>query len=433
MRRSRLSSSQWILLLSTCILMLVSSNINWPKDYWKGILRSDARGYYAWLPAIFIHHDLQFNFQESIENPQTDPRHRAVYRVEIGHTHSNKYFVGTALAELPFFFMAHFITKISGGIEDGYSFYYQLFINLAGIFYTLAGLIFLRRLLLNMHFSEAQISWTLLATLFATNLLYYSILEPGMSHSYSFAFTCGFLNSMHSWLRNAMMKHLLFAAICMGMIILIRPVNGFLIFAIPLLGTSLSDVFVRIKSALYSGHAFLPILLATAILSIQPILWKIQTGKFFLDSYPGEEFHFLKPHFIEFLVSYKKGAFLYTPILFVGLMGYYFTPKQNRPQLVYGLAWGFLLIYLLSSWWNWWYGGSFSSRVLVEYLPFFAIGLALLLQQNARAIRFASRTLVVMCILICQIQIYQYRYYQIHWEEMTAERYWNVFLRPDLK
>lgn len=429
MRSNWWRPSRLILMVSNCILLLVSSNLNWAKDYWKGILRSDARGYYAWLPALFIHHDLQFDFQETVENPQTDPRHRAVYRVPVDNTYSNKYFIGTASAELPFFLIAHSITLLTRGTADGYSFFYQLFINLAGIFYALAGLIFLRRLLLNMHFSEAVVSWTIVALLFASNLFYYSIIEPGMSHIYSFAFASAFLYAIHAWLHFAQKKHLLLAAFCLGMMVLIRPVNGLLLFTIPLLGTSLSDVFARIKTAFFQGQLLFPVMLFSAIVAIQPLIWYVQTGHLVIDSYPGEDFHFLEPHVFAFLFSYKKGAFLYTPILMIALLGYGFVPKLKRPQLYYGIGWGALLIYVLSSWWNWWYGGSFSSRVLVEFLPFFAIGLALLLQQKQSAIKVLSRSLVVICLVLCQIQVYQYRYYLIHWENMTQERYWEVFLK----
>ena len=354
MRLSRIAPSHLILLASTCVLLLVSSNLNWPKEYWKGILRSDARGYYAWLPALFIHHDLQFEFQESIENPQTDPRHRAVYRVPVGDTYSNKYFIGTAAAELPFFLMAHLITVLSDGNADGYSFYYQFFINLAGVFYALAGLFFLRRLLLRMHFSESVIAWTLVALLFATNLFYYSIIEPGMSHIYSFAFCSAFLYFVHDWLHSSKARALILAAFCLGMMMLIRPVNGIVLLAIPLFGVSFSDVFTRIKAALLQGKFVFPVMVFSAIVAIQPLMWFFQTGHFFIDSYPGEVFHFDQPHIFDFLFSYKKGAFLYTPILLIALLGYVFSPKAKRSQLYYGISWGIGLLYLLSSWWNWW-------------------------------------------------------------------------------
>ena len=89
------------------------------------------------------------------------------------------------------------------------------------------------------------------------------------------------------------------------------------------------------------------------------------------------------------------------------------------------------ITFTISSWANWWYGGSFSSRPYVEYLPIFGLGLGVLLEQTTCRWRAGILTGLVVLGLVCQIQIYQYRYYQIHYSEMTKERYWDVFLRLD--
>ena len=44
------------------LLIWISSNLNWGKDNWKGMLEADAKGYYAYLPATFIYQDLNFGF-----------------------------------------------------------------------------------------------------------------------------------------------------------------------------------------------------------------------------------------------------------------------------------------------------------------------------------------------------------------------------------
>jgi len=91
------------------------------------------------------------------------------------------------------------------------------------------------------------------------------------------------------------------------------------------------------------------------------------------------------------------------------------------------------LTYILSSWWSWWYGGSFSSRAYLEYFPLFGILLGLALESFKRvSLRRAYTSLIVLLIIVCQIQTFQYRYYFIHWSEMNKEKYWDVFLRVDL-
>ena len=38
-----------------------------PEKSWDRVINSDGKGYYAYLPAIFIYHDLQFKFVEGYE------------------------------------------------------------------------------------------------------------------------------------------------------------------------------------------------------------------------------------------------------------------------------------------------------------------------------------------------------------------------------
>ena len=123
---------------------------------------------------------------------------------------------------------------------------------------------------------------------------------------------------------------------------------------------------------------------------------------------------------------------MYTPLYLLSLTGLYSLWKSSRFS-VYAWSGFFILItYVFSSWWNWYYGGSFSSRVYVEFIPVFMILLAIALHDTAGKFRKGILVaLVVLLTILCQIQTYQYRYYQIHWSEMTKEKYWEVFLRID--
>jgi len=50
------------------IMTMVTINLNWHEKYYKGIIESDGKGYYAFLPAIFIYNDLNLGFFNQIEN-----------------------------------------------------------------------------------------------------------------------------------------------------------------------------------------------------------------------------------------------------------------------------------------------------------------------------------------------------------------------------
>jgi hypothetical protein len=416
------------------MVLAASLNINWGKAHWKGILQSDARGYYAYLPAIFIYQDLNFGFFEKMEEKYHDPNYYYDYRIWPEGKGSNKYYCGTALAELPFFLTAHLLSRPLGYPADGYSFPYFLFMNLAALFYLLAGLIYLRKILHLLNISERNKSLTLIVAVFGTHLFYYSVIEPGMSHIFSFAFIAMFVFfSMKLFLAPGKRLIILLAAL-LGILVLIRPVNGLIIFILPfaagsysVLRETLLKIFSSYKASLAAG-----LLLAAAIVSIQLILYKVATGKFFIYSYSEEGFNFSDPHITDILFSYRKGLFLYTPVLLVSMYGLRSLWRHSRFRFYSWLAFFMLITYVFSSWWMWFYGGSFSSRVYVEYIPLFMILLALSLENTGTAkIRRVYIGLLLLLTLFCQVQTYQYRYYQIHWSDTTKELYWKNFLRID--
>ncbi len=412
------------------ITVLISSNLNWPTKFSNGIIESDAKGYYAWLPAIFIYHDLSFSFKEEVEKKYPHGAIPFEYRISSNEKISNKYYAGVAILVAPFFIIAHVITVLFTSLPaDGYSYWYPVMVNIAAIFYLIAGLIFIRKLLLQFNFNETIISWVLFALFFATNLFYYTIVEPGMSHIYSFFSISAFLYYFNKWAVSGNTKNLILVSLFFGIIILIRPINGLILFITPFFFNGFNDfsrkaafLIKRKNAQLIIGSLFLLI----AIISIQPILYFIQTGSFFLYSYGNETFQFREFHLFDFLFSYKKGAFLYHPLLFISLLGLLHLWKENRFKASYLIIFLITIFYIFSCWWSWWYGGSFGQRVLVEFLPIFAILLAFLLSVKKN---IWVKIAMVLCVLLCQIQTYQYRYFIIHWEDMNKEKYWEVFLK----
>jgi hypothetical protein len=80
----------------------------------------------------------------------------------------------------------------------------------------------------------------------------------------------------------------------------------------------------------------------------------------------------------------------------------------------------------------WFYGGSFSQRVMIEFYAFFAILLAIALHEIRNSgLKKLLISLSILMVIVCQIQTYQYRRMQIHWSDMNKEKYWNVFMRVD--
>jgi len=388
-------------LISYCliaiILIWVSANRNWGDGRWNNIVSSDGNGYYAYLPAIFIYHDLKFDFIDDISNDSLNSNIKKDFILKLNGNVVNKYYIGTSLTLIPFFASGHLSNIIYGYPLDGYSVYYRIFVQIGTIFYALMGLFLLIKIFRFYNISDKIIAISLLAIVFGTNMFHYIVSEPSMSHIYSFAFVNLFAYSFLKFFSKNETKYFLLGTFALAIITLIRPVN-------------------------------ILVVLSTSLVMIQLIVYKIQTGKFIIYSYYNEGFSFLDPHLIDFMFSYKKGFFIYTPILFLSIFGliYLYKDKFRFYALLFFLS---IVVYVLSSWWQWYYGDSFSKRVMIEYYVYFFILFSFLLQKS-KIIKLLT-TVTILLIIVCQIQTYQYKNGYIHWSEMNKQRYWDNFLRID--
>ena len=80
---------------------------------------------------------------------------------------------------------------------------------------------------------QSVIVIVLLAMAFGTQLFYYAFGEPGMSHVYSFCFVTLFLLKIKNWFANQEKKEVVIASLALGMVFLLRPVNVFILFILP--------------------------------------------------------------------------------------------------------------------------------------------------------------------------------------------------------
>lgn len=425
------------IVLSFTFIIIMSffsaSNVKWGDDRWHSLIAYDGHGYYAYLPAIFIYQDLNYSFYD--HELLKDRKERALlnydYREDVSGGKVNKYYVGTALAELPFFLMAHALSNPLGFDDNGYSKIYYVLISLAAIFYVFLGLWYFKKTLELYQIDSHVQAFSVLALYLGTHLFYYSMFEPSMSHVYSFAFISMFLYFGKKFFQNPALNNIIILSALLGMITIIRPVNILVVFVLPFLAASWPNFAkaLNFKDKNISGKLLAGIVPFSILIFIQLLIYKISTGSSMVYSYNEEGFNFLNPQIINILFSYKKGLFLYTPLCFISLLGFYFF--RNRKFEGISLFLFLLLItYVFSSWWNWWYGGSFSSRVYVEFLSLFGILLAVLL-QNIKLKKYfpVFLLLVFLLVLFNQKQVYLYRKVVIHYVDMNKDKYWNTILR----
>lgn len=415
----------WTVLSLFVLHLCVIGNTQSGRDNYKDILEVDAVGYYSFLPAFFEYKDPNFTFLDKIENPFISGA-TSLVRVPTERGNIDRYFIGTSILMAPFYLAA---TCFSDP-QDGYGKYQLLSISIAASFYLYAAFFLIGLFLKNQfHLHQKTLIITIISFALGTNLFYYSIFEPGMSHIYSFFMVAVFLTCWQKLAVTQKYIYFLFAALALGLITIIRPVNLLIVLCLPLIWPKvlvhvIQDLFSKKIPFLVSG-----IMLFSATIFIQLLYYKLAIGAWFIYSYKEEGFDFTSPHITDVLFSYRKGLFVYMPMLFVALAGiYYWSRKQT---FVYGrwLISFALIVFVLSSWSSWAYGGCFGNRAFIEYYMLFIIPFALLVEHTTSPkILYA---VIAALILLCQIQTYQYRYAYIHWDEMNKEKYWKVFLRVD--
>jgi hypothetical protein len=421
---------QITIVITAVILVWVSANLNWGDGRWNRLIRSDAKGYYAYLPAVFIYKDLSFGFLDKYSDDQVwsapfvhkpEPEKEGVI---------NKYYAGAAFAQLPFFLAGHFTSWILGRPLNGYSSYYLIFIQVAAIFYALFTQILLFRILRELNISGKIIALVIFTAIFGTNVFYYIVIEPGISHIYSLFFVTLFALCGIRFFNKPSGKFFLWGMFLFGVIVLIRPVNILVLLSVPFLAGDIKKLkngfsyLMKHILLLSSGAA-----VAFFVVFIQLIIYKIQTGSFIVYSYGEEGFDFLRPNMLKFTLSYRKGLFVYTPVFFISLLGFYILFKKSTFRFFSLLVFLFTVVYVLSSWWMWYYGGSFGSRAFIDFYVYLLIPLAFWLEYGKWKKLFITTTFVL--VVVCMIQTIQYQYGYIHWSEMTRELYWDNFLRID--
>lgn len=398
----------------------------WQRAGQSGQLISwDVTSYYGYLPATFIENDPELKFIEGKEAyyhdemmywPETAPNGGKVIKTTMGLSY----------LYAPFFFIAY-IQDDDNSINRGFSETYEFWLTISSLFYTLIGAIFLRLFLLR-HFSDHIVSLTLISIYLGTNLYYYITVEPLMPHAYNFFLLSLFIFLTERWYQRSTMVNAILLGATFGLITLIRPVNSLIILFFLLYNiSSIGELKNRIQ-LLYQEIGKLVLLGLVAFIVILPqiIYWHSITGQFIFNSYPKEHFFFGNPHLLDGLFSYRKGWLLYTPIMIFALLGIGFDIK-NRISTVCVLI---PSIYIMFSWWNWWYGGSFGCRPIIDFYPIASIGLAAFLQRALDKNNWSKiASFVVFGVLIAfnQFQTLQKKSDAIHWDSMTKSAYWHNF------
>ncbi|MEI7595343.1 MAG: hypothetical protein WCK02_06300 [Bacteroidota bacterium] len=425
--RKYIFNSNTIIIVVLFVLIAVQFNVKrWNKSL---IIDWDVKEYYGYLPATFIYHDLHLKYFDTIPSIKK----YGWYKTTESGDRVFKMSMGMSMLYLPSFFIVNAWQHYSNRNSDGYCVPYQKALALNVMLYLFFGLLFLSKVL-HRYFSKLAVWLTLIFIVFGTNLLFYSTNESGMPHDYSFSLFSIFLWSLVNWFEQKKIQYALLLGFLVGLISLIRPTNSVIVVFLVLYKCMNFNDFKNNISLFfkYWKHWVPSILLCLIVWVPQLLYWKEVTGHYIHYSYDKEGFFFNNPQITNVLFSYRKGWFVYTPLAIFALIGLFLLSKKQsefRWSIIFYLI---VHVYIVSCWWCWWYGGCYGQRAMIESFAFLSIPLAAFFDKICDSVTWHRVVLWLIMFFIFVtsiIQTLQYRYTIIHWDAMTKEAYWKVFLK----
>lgn len=413
-------------LIEWCLFLLValaSLHCAWAVngfDPYEFLRRgSDQLGYYQWLPAFFVDQDLgKMYWCHQMENGKW----------------ISMFTFGVALLQLPFFFIAQLSAEVFGYDLNGFSPPYAVAQMVGVALYTGAGAVLSYRIA--RRFSTEESALLAVVALFAaTNLFYYSVYAPTMSHSYSF-FLVGlfcysalrFLDGPDNPVRSV---HVVLLVLSGSLLVFVRQLN-IIVFIFPLLVVYRSaggfPGFLRTLLAHRTA------LITTGVLVLVPWIvqcwyWYDVTGDPFTFTYgkKDEHFEFTKMVPGRVLLDVRNGWLIYTPLMIPVLVvlikhAWRNTAGARAIGLVFLLSW---LLY--SAWWCWWLGTGYGYRGFVDLYALLVIPLAWVFRSVfSRPIPvriFAALTMVALIYL--NFGLMEKFTWEWSWENWTWQLYFG--------
>lgn len=405
-------------LLGAIFIVLVLKG--WSQEAYKDTVRSDGRGYYAYLPALFIFQDPDYEEVVRAENRHEPWKGKATYLNDVSEGRVvNKYFPGAAILQLPFFLVGALFAWIFGFAVDGYSFPFLLALQVASWFYTLLGLWLVGRVVHQKWKSKPIfVGSTMVLILMLSPLYYYTTNYPSLSHVYSFFLFGAFLFLLSK--ESILWK---WVALVLVLIVLVRPPNALVVLFIPyLLGWErLKIELFNWKSIVQQSVPFLSLLL------VYPLLVYWQTGRFAQWSYTGEGFVWGVEHWWDIFFSYRCGLFLHNPVYLLSLIVAIYQIRKNVTWLI-GVG---LIGLIFSCWWCWDYESLYGLRPMTEFAAILVMPIFDFWATSGRK----SKNVLLSAILL--VGLFQWSRFELllngmYNQRFTKDTYWvSLFHNQD--
>jgi hypothetical protein len=348
-------------------------------------VQSDAFYYYAYLRSLVFDGDVSLANDYRMIGLGDKPH--LFEPTPTGYAHS-AWTVGPAIVWSPFFAAGHVAaTQLAARgrdvAVDGTSYPYRQSIVIAGLVYGLLGF-WLTLRLCDVWF-RSRVSDTAVALIAGGSfMLWYTLIEPTMTHAPSMAAVAGFLlywsrtrdtRSIGGWLALGVLA---------GVMTLIRWQN--LLFALvpacDAIGALVAAWRRGDRAALrhvLTGGVVFTITAAVTFLP-QMIAWKAIYGSWLAVSPVGPKIRLLDPQLVLTVFSSRNGLVAMSPILYVALAGlglFAWRHRRAGGPLVLAVL---IMIWFNASVQDWWGSDGFGGRRFDGIIPIAALGLATALE-----------------------------------------------------
>jgi hypothetical protein len=363
------NAPKWIWYMLFGVLLWLSFNRNWRfgRFNYHDELWADKAGYHVFLPASVI-----YGWDARLFPNEVDALSGGGFQLDGWRNAINtKYPPGVAVMRLPFFLAAHAWALLSGQPADGFSMPYHAAAIAAGVFYAVAGLWVCWRFLL--YYFRRSVAWVGVAGMIAgTNLWYYVVEEPGLSHGYSFFLVALLLWELKRFSLSEQNRHLALAGLCACMIFCVRPQNLILLSPYLLWWLWQHGAAIIKKPVAFAWAA------SCFILAISPfVAYRIYLHAKGFIPYGSEGFIYWKsPHLLKVLFAPENGFFPCSPFFlpFIPMAIWYSYKNTGAWRFISASA---LLVFtscalLYACWWAWGLACGFGHRGFIEFYPLMA-------------------------------------------------------------
>ncbi len=344
------------------------------------------------------------------------------------------YTMGMAMLYLPFFLIGHLWAIAGGYPTDGYSFPYQFCVSTGMMIYIVLGIIIFRKLLLR-YFSDKVTAVVLFLFCLGTNYFREATDYNMGPHATLFMFYCLLIYYTIKWHQIPKVKYAVVIGVSLGFISLIRP-SEVICILIPLFWNvnnkqALMDKITMVKQ--YWKH-LLVLFFACFIVGIpQMMYWKTVAGSWFFNSYWNHPSFTIESHVMNIFFSFRKGWFLYTPMIAFAFIGFYFLYKyklfKSTPVVVSFII---LNIFIISHNPVWWNAGSLGQRFMVQSYVILAFPFGAFIQyvyEKKLMFKLFISTIFGLFVLLNIFQTWQLTNWIIPGDGITEEYYKRMFLK----